>query len=257
MKDRNGIEIDCENCASVDYCKDSLSCEQCPCQNGAFLPSVEAYEARIAGLQTELNVIQESERAEAQEADRLRGEVKELGKKLTETIKLLSERSRECGELEAHNEVLQRRVQEFSMELLDYNMKENKDVLERIKEYEENFDKNTLTQSTESGTFNRAKTRDVSWAEIAKRIKSAFDRGQEDSSVCKTILDIFSLWAQAYECHFCRTLESLGFFSDEEMYRIDKHVTHRKNSCKRDLYEYCAITEAAREIISGNENNKK
>ena len=108
MKDKNGIEIDCENCASVDYCKDSLSCEQCPCQNGAFLPSVEAYEARIA----------------------------ELEKKLTETIKLLSERSRECGELEAYNEVLQRRIREFSIELLDRTMKENKDVLERLKQAE-------------------------------------------------------------------------------------------------------------------------
>ena len=31
--------------------------------------------------------------------------------------------------LEAYNEVLQRRVEEFSMELLDRTMKENKDVL--------------------------------------------------------------------------------------------------------------------------------
>lgn len=101
-----------------------------------FLPSVEAYEARIAELQNELNIVQESERAEAQEADRLREEVKELGKKLTETVKLLGERSRECGELEAHNEVLQRRIEEFSMELLDRTMKENKDVLERLKQAE-------------------------------------------------------------------------------------------------------------------------
>lgn len=42
-----------------------------------------------------LNYYQASERAEAQEADRLRGEVKELQKKLTETVKLLGERSRE------------------------------------------------------------------------------------------------------------------------------------------------------------------
>lgn len=91
---------------------------------------------RIAELQKELNIVQDSERAEAQEADRLRAKVKELEKKLTETIKLLSERSRECGELEAHNEVLQRRVQEFSMELLDRTMKENRDVLERLKEAE-------------------------------------------------------------------------------------------------------------------------
>ena len=132
MKDKNGIEICCENCRSrintaiCNLCKNYIS----------FLPSEEAFEARIAELQKELYVVQGSECVEAQEADRLREEVKELGKKLTETVKLLSERSRECGELEAHNEVLQRRVEEFSMELLDYNMKENKDVLERLKQAE-------------------------------------------------------------------------------------------------------------------------
>lgn len=110
MKDEFGIKVKCE--------------------------STDAYEARIAELQNELNIVQESERAEAQEADRLRAEVKELGKKLTETVKLLSERSRECGELEAHNEVLQRRIREFSMEPLDRTMKENKDVLERLKQAE-------------------------------------------------------------------------------------------------------------------------
>lgn len=98
--------------------------------------ALEASEKRIAELQKELNIVQDSERAEAQEADRLRAKVKELGKKLTETVKLLSERSRECGELEAHNEVLQRRIEAFSMELLDRTMKENKDVLERLKEAE-------------------------------------------------------------------------------------------------------------------------
>ena len=128
MKDENGIEICCENCKfskTPPRCKfGSLDC--------LFIPSVNAYKARIVELQNTLNVVQESERAEAQEADRLRAEVKELGKKLTETIKLLSERSRECGELEAYNEVLQRRVQEFSMELLDRTMKDNKDVLELL-----------------------------------------------------------------------------------------------------------------------------
>lgn len=42
------------------------------------------------------------------EADRLRGEIKELEKKLTETVKLLGERSRECGELQALLEVKNR-----------------------------------------------------------------------------------------------------------------------------------------------------
>lgn len=163
MKDKNGIEIDCENCASVDYCKDSFSCEQCPCQNGAFLPSVEAYEARIkelqdelyadkynyesweeikeehqkleatiVKLQKELNIVQESERAEAQEADRLRAEVKELEKKLTETVKLLSERSRECGKLQALLEVKKRQksteseqshLEDFTNEEIDFMKK--------------------------------------------------------------------------------------------------------------------------------------
>ena len=112
----------------------------CKDNNGkAVIPGKLVDDAKelIGELEKELNIVQDSERAEAQEADRLRAKVKELGKKLTETIKLLGERSRECGELEAHNEVLQRRVQEFSMELLDRTMKENKDVLQRLKKGEE------------------------------------------------------------------------------------------------------------------------
>lgn len=129
MKNKNGIEKKCSNCRYYEVCASNEVCEK-------YTITIKAYEARIAELQRELNIVQESERAEAQEADRLRGEVKELGKKLTETIRLLSERSRECGELEAHNEVLQRRIREFSMELLDRTMKENKDVLERLKQAE-------------------------------------------------------------------------------------------------------------------------
>ena len=135
MKDKNGIEICCKNCANYGTYL-FMPCLLCLQKNAGFKPTVESYEARITELQKELNIVQESERAEAQEADRLRAEVKDLGKKLTETIKLLSERSRECGELEAHNEVLQRRIREFSMELLDRTMKENKDVLERLKQAE-------------------------------------------------------------------------------------------------------------------------
>lgn len=44
-------------------------------------------------------------------------------------------------ELQEHNDILQKRVSEFSMELLDYNMKENKDVLERLKNWEESDEK--------------------------------------------------------------------------------------------------------------------
>lgn len=121
MKDKNGIEIKCENC-DVNAQRDCANWNPKSgkegteyCVNDYFLPSYKAYEARIAELQNSLD---------------------ETEKKLTETIKLLSERSRECGKLEAHNEVLQRRVQEFSMELLDRTMEENKDVLERLKEAE-------------------------------------------------------------------------------------------------------------------------
>ena len=117
MKDKNGINIDCQNCEAFEYCKDSSAYEQC--QNKAFSPSKESYEARIAELQKELNIVQASERAEAQEADRLRAEVKEL---------------------KAHNEVLQKRVQEFSMELLDRIMHDNKDVLVRLKQAESEKD---------------------------------------------------------------------------------------------------------------------
>lgn len=112
MKDKNGIEFKCENCRCV--CKyDSMCLAHTP--PSFFRPTSEALEARIAELQKELNIVQESERAEALEADKLRTEVKEL---------------------EANNEVLQRRVQEFSMELLDRTTKENKDVLKRLKEEE-------------------------------------------------------------------------------------------------------------------------
>ena len=140
MKNKNGIEKNCSNCRYYEVCASNEVCEK-------YTITIKAYEARIVELQElvstlkqkltkkeqerrhessllnkriakfqkELTVVQESERAEAQEADRLREEVKEL---------------------KAHNEVLQKRVQEFSMELLDYNMKENKDVLERLKQAE-------------------------------------------------------------------------------------------------------------------------
>ena len=83
MKDENGIEIFCENCKfskTPPRCKfGSLDC--------LFIPSANAYKARIAELQ---NTLAETE------------------KKLTETVKLLSERSRECGKLQALLEVKNR-----------------------------------------------------------------------------------------------------------------------------------------------------
>ena len=116
MKDKNGIEICCENCRHYEYCDDKFFPDVAKGGDSCnFEVSNRALFARIAELQKELTVIQESERAEAQEADRLRAEVKEM---------------------KAYNEVLQKRIEEFSMELLDRTMKENKDVLERLKQAE-------------------------------------------------------------------------------------------------------------------------
>lgn len=135
MKDENGIEIKCENCAFYDgeFCDIRETFPECH-KKDYFLPTEEAYIARIAELQNSLD---------------------ETEKKLTETVKLLSESSRECGELEAYNEVLQRRVQEFSMELLDQNMRDNKDVLERLKNWEEYLDKDLSTQSTNAADVSK------------------------------------------------------------------------------------------------------
>lgn len=126
MKDENGIEIECKNCANYGTYL-FMPCLLCLQKNAGFKPTVESYEARITELQKELNIVQESERAEAQEADRLRAEVKDLGKKLTETVKLLGERSRECGELEALLEVKNR--SDMSTQSTD-----TEDVLKRIRE---------------------------------------------------------------------------------------------------------------------------
>ena len=104
MKDKNRIEIRCDNCKHRIFptvCNHCIDCSD-------FSPDEDAYQARISELHTMLEIVQESERAEAQEADRLRAEVKELQKKLTETVKLLGERSRECGKLEALLEVKNR-----------------------------------------------------------------------------------------------------------------------------------------------------
>ena len=127
MKDKNGIEKNCSNCRYYEVCASNEVCEK-------YVITVKAYEARIAELQNELD---------------------ETKKKLTETVKLLSEASRECGKLEAYNEVLQRRVEEFSMELLDRTMKENKDVLERLKNWEEYLDKDMPTQSTDAADVSK------------------------------------------------------------------------------------------------------
>ena len=78
MKDKNGIDISCFNCDenARNNCF-LLNAIRTPgsntCVSKYFKPSYKACEARIADLE----------------------------KKLTETIKLLSERSRECGKLQA------------------------------------------------------------------------------------------------------------------------------------------------------------
>lgn len=114
MKDENGIEIYCKNCNDdvaincPHYNPDNPDEDFGCVVSGGFVPSYDALFARIAELQKELNIVQESERAEAQEADRLRAELKELGTKLTETVKLLGESSRECGKLQALLEVKNR-----------------------------------------------------------------------------------------------------------------------------------------------------
>ena len=83
---KNGIDVCCENCRHYEYCNDKfypdagMTADSC-----GFELSAKAYEARIAELQKELNVVQESERAEAQEADRLRAEVKTLLEKLNQS----------------------------------------------------------------------------------------------------------------------------------------------------------------------------
>ena len=129
MEGKNKIEIRCDICKNRIFPTVCNHCKDC----SDFSPDEDAYQARIAELQElvstlkqkltrkeqerrhessllnkrivklqkELNIVQESERAEAQEADRLRGEIKELEKKLTETVKLLGGMSRECGKLQA------------------------------------------------------------------------------------------------------------------------------------------------------------
>lgn len=88
MKDKNGIEICCENCMYYEYCDDM------------FFPDV------------------------AKGGDSCNFEV---------SNKALQAR---IQELQEHNDTLQKRVEEFSMELLDRIMKDNKDVLERLKQAE-------------------------------------------------------------------------------------------------------------------------
>lgn len=83
MKDKNGIDICCKNCDKdaqrhcVNWNPKNGKEGSEYCVNDYFSPSFKALEARIA----------------------------ELESKLTETVKLLSERSRECGKLQALLEI--------------------------------------------------------------------------------------------------------------------------------------------------------
>ena len=93
MKDENGVEIYCKNCNDdvaincPHYNPDNPDEDFGCVVSGGFVPSYDALFARIAELQNSLD---------------------ETEKKLTETIKLLSERSRECGKLQALLEVKNR-----------------------------------------------------------------------------------------------------------------------------------------------------
>ena len=92
MKDKNGIEVCCKNCNDdvaincPHYNPDNPDDWGCTISR-EFVPSYDALFAHIAELQNSLD---------------------ETEKKLTETIKLLSERSRECGKLQALLEVKNR-----------------------------------------------------------------------------------------------------------------------------------------------------
>ena len=107
MKDKNGIEVKCKNCAFYDgrFCDIRETFPECH-KKDYFSPTEEAYIARIAELQNELD---------------------ETEKKLTEPIKLLGERSRECGKLQALLEVKNR--SDISTQSTD-----TEDVLKRIRE---------------------------------------------------------------------------------------------------------------------------
>ncbi len=59
------------------------------------------------------------------------------------------------ADLQKHNEILEQKILEFSMELLDRTMKENKDVLVRLKEWEKYFDKDISTQSTDADDVSK------------------------------------------------------------------------------------------------------
>lgn len=60
MKDKNGIEIKCENCLNKMLLVNTPGdCALCP--NLEFVPSPEAYKARIAELQTENALLKDGE----------------------------------------------------------------------------------------------------------------------------------------------------------------------------------------------------
>ena len=60
MKDKNGIEICCENCRHYGYCDDKFFPDVAKGDDSCnFEVSANAYKARIAELQKELNIVQE------------------------------------------------------------------------------------------------------------------------------------------------------------------------------------------------------
>ena len=116
MKDENGIEIKCENCEYYNgkFCEARDTYPECN-KGSYFNPTIDAYKARIAELQEEIEIIT-SEPSEsfyqrysgvskeyalgaleqcATEADELQARVKDLESKLTEIVKLFGEREKE------------------------------------------------------------------------------------------------------------------------------------------------------------------
>jgi hypothetical protein len=64
MKDKNGIEIKCKNCANYGTYL-FMPCLLCLRKNAGFKPTVESYEARIAELQELVSTLKQKLTEEA------------------------------------------------------------------------------------------------------------------------------------------------------------------------------------------------
>ena len=112
MKDTNGIEIKCENCR----CEQDVECIFCKGFD-RFKPDDKTLKARIKELQDELTSDKYNYESWAEikaEHEELKARNKELKVKLTETVKLLSKKTKERGELEIELEVTRRVLKSLS-----------------------------------------------------------------------------------------------------------------------------------------------